>query len=235
MNSWKKKMPDYEIKKWDMTNFDINSVKYVKEACERKKWAPASDYIRLYALYHYGGIYLDSDVFVKKSFDPFLNNECFSAIEYTEQVYKESLSAGLIDKEGNVTDNGLVQIPGMAIQAAVIGSVKGNEYIRECMLHYETEAFIMENGIEHNTQYVLPDAMAFIARNYGFKYVDKEQVLKGGLKLYSSAYFAGYPKLETNESFAIHCCTSSWRPNPFFTKINRYIRRILFIVKNKFT
>ncbi len=234
MDSWKKILPDYQIMKWDTTTFDINSVQYVKEAYERRKWAPAADYIRLYALYNHGGVYLDSDVFVKKSFDSFLNNECFSAIELTEKLYKESLSTGVIDKDGNVLDKKAVRIPGVAIQAAVIGSVKGNEYIRECMLHYESVPFVMENGIEHNSQYVLPDAMAFIAGDYGFKYIDKEQTLKSGLKFYPSVYIAGYPDLETDSTYAIHWCTGSWRTVSVIVKIKRFIKRHLFMRKKRF-
>jgi len=234
IDSWKKAMPDYQIMKWDTDSFDINSVPYVKEACARKKWAPASDYIRLYALYHHGGIYFDSDVFVKKSFDSFLENECFSAIEFSDELYKESLASGLIDSEGRLLDENAVRIPGIAVQAAVIGSNKGNGYIRQCMEHYEKESFILQNGVEHNTQYVLPDAMAFIARKYGFKYVDTEQFLKEGLRFYPSGCIAGFPKLETKLSFAIHYCSSSWRPNPFFTKINRRIRRVLFVTKKRY-
>jgi len=230
MDSWKSVMPDYQIMKWDTTTFDINSVRYVKEAYERKKWAPASDYIRLYALYHHGGIYLDSDVFVEKSFDALLNNECFSSVEFIKKLYNESLSSGLIDKEGRVLSKD-VYIPGLAIQAAVIGSVKGNEYIHECMLHYEKEAFVMENGIEHNTQYVLPNAMAFVAQNYGFEYYDKEQTLRGGVKIYPSVYFAAYPGLETKLTYAIHFCNGSWRTLSFIIKLKNMIRKILFIIK----
>lgn len=71
IESWKEKLPDYAIKKWDTTNFDVTSVPFVKEAYECKKWAFAADYIRLHALYTEGGIYLDSDVRVLKSFDVF--------------------------------------------------------------------------------------------------------------------------------------------------------------------
>ena len=66
IDSWKKKLPNYEIRCWNMDNFDIHSVRFVEEACSVKKWAFAADYIRLYALYTEGGIYLDCDVFVKK-------------------------------------------------------------------------------------------------------------------------------------------------------------------------
>ena len=73
LDSWKEILPDYEIWKWDRKRFDINSVPWTKEAFESKKYAFAADYIRLYALYNYGGIYLDSDVLMYKSFNPLLN------------------------------------------------------------------------------------------------------------------------------------------------------------------
>ena len=72
IDSWKHILPDYEFVCWDTNRFDLNSNKWVKQAFETKKYAFAADYIRLYALYNYGGIYLDSDVLVYKSFDDLL-------------------------------------------------------------------------------------------------------------------------------------------------------------------
>jgi len=77
INSWREHMPDYEIKCWSEDNFDVDSVDWVKEAIEQRKWSLASDYIRHYALYTEGGIYLDTDVKVFKSFDEFLNWDFF--------------------------------------------------------------------------------------------------------------------------------------------------------------
>lgn len=82
MDSWKKVMPDYEWKVWNTENFDVNSVPYVREAFEKRKWAFAADYIRMYALYTEGGIYLDSDVKILKPFDDFLSYSFFSSLEY---------------------------------------------------------------------------------------------------------------------------------------------------------
>ena len=79
IKSWKRKLPDYKIKKWDTHNFDIYSIPFVAEACKMRKWAFACDYIRVYALYTEGGIYLDSDVFVRNSLDFCLANRAFSA------------------------------------------------------------------------------------------------------------------------------------------------------------
>ena len=72
IESWKKQLPEYEYKLWNEDNFDINSVPYVKEAYEARKYAFVTDYVRLYALYHFGGVYMDTDVEVLKPLDLFL-------------------------------------------------------------------------------------------------------------------------------------------------------------------
>lgn len=66
-------LPDYEIVYW----MDENCPKlpFVEECYRWKKWALLADYIRLYALYHFGGIYLDTDVEVLKSFDDLLHDD----------------------------------------------------------------------------------------------------------------------------------------------------------------
>ena len=81
MATWKEHLSDYEFIKWDFNRFDINSSVWVKEAFENKKYAFAADYIRFYALYHMGGIYLDSDVEVLKSFDDLLDLPYFVGAE----------------------------------------------------------------------------------------------------------------------------------------------------------
>ena len=68
IDGWYEKLPDYEFMLWDFNRFDIHSSQWVKEAFSKKKYAFAADYIRLYALYNYGGIYMDMDVEVLKSF-----------------------------------------------------------------------------------------------------------------------------------------------------------------------
>lgn len=73
VESWKNNLPDYEIIKWDLKKFPLEKSIWVRQAYERKKYAFAADYIRLYALVTEGGIYLDSDVEVLKTFDDLLH------------------------------------------------------------------------------------------------------------------------------------------------------------------
>lgn len=81
IESWKKWCPDYEIIEWNEENFDINAHRFCKEAYEAKKYAFVSDVVRLYAIFNYGGIYMDTDVEVIKSLDEFLKHQAFSGFE----------------------------------------------------------------------------------------------------------------------------------------------------------
>ncbi|MFK2496534.1 glycosyltransferase family 32 protein [Bacteroides fragilis] len=86
LESWNKYLPDYEIIEWNESNFPVNSIPYTKEAAAKGKWAFVSDYARFYILYHNGGIYLDTDVQILKSLNPFLKHHSFSGFESKDRV-----------------------------------------------------------------------------------------------------------------------------------------------------
>lgn len=115
--SWRKRLVDYEIIEWNEDRFDINNNIFVKEAYEEKKFAFVSDYVRAYALYNYGGIYLDTDVEVFKNFDQFLDHDSFWGFE--QENY---------------------------IATSTIGAVKGNRLIKLFLDSYEIKKFIREDG-----------------------------------------------------------------------------------------
>lgn len=82
IKSWKKYCPSYEIVEWNEDNFDVSTAPlYVRQAYEAKKWAFVTDYVRLYAMTKYGGIYMDTDVELLKTLDEFLACEAFSGFE----------------------------------------------------------------------------------------------------------------------------------------------------------
>ena len=97
IKTWKKFLPDYEIKEWNESNFDVNQVEFVKQAYENKKWAFVSDYVRIYALYEDGGIYLDTDMKIIKNITHIMNNDmvlgyedsgyCGTAIIYVKEKH----------------------------------------------------------------------------------------------------------------------------------------------------
>ena len=115
VDKWKSILYDYEFIKWDFSRFDINSSTWVKESFENKKYAFAADYIRLFAVYNYGGIYLDMDVEVLKKFDPLLEEEYMFAYESQNNKW---------------------------IEAGCFGAVKHNGFIGCCLERYENRHFI---------------------------------------------------------------------------------------------
>ena len=93
IESWKRMLPDYEIVEWNEDNFDINYNEFTKKAYEEKKWAFVSDVARLWVLYNEGGIYMDTDVEVYQSLDPFLNEEGFTGFEDVHYPVTATLGA----------------------------------------------------------------------------------------------------------------------------------------------
>lgn len=117
IESWKKHCPDYEIIEWNESNFDINSNQYVKQAYENRKFAFVTDYVRLYAMYTYGGVYMDTDVEVVKNLDVFLHHNGFSGFE---------------------SDT--------SIPTGIMASQKGFKLFEYLLSYYDTHSFVNENG-----------------------------------------------------------------------------------------
>lgn len=113
MDSWKENLPDYKIIEWNEQNFNIEKFDFALKAYNAKKWAFVADYCRIWVLYNYGGIYLDTDMEVLKSLDKFIDNECFAGIER--------------DK---------------IINAAILGAKASNEFINKIINYYDNTDFI---------------------------------------------------------------------------------------------
>ncbi|MGN9066978.1 glycosyltransferase family 32 protein [Ligilactobacillus agilis] len=100
INSWRRYLPDYEIRKWDETNLPMAELrkknKFFDKCCKYKLYAFMSDYLRLWILYNYGGIYMDTDVEVIRNFNPLLDNEGFIGYEKGNSEYGEFIGTGVI-------------------------------------------------------------------------------------------------------------------------------------------
>ncbi len=86
ISSWRKYCPDFEIKEWNESNYDIHKHPYMEKAYAEKKWAFVSDYARMDILYRYGGIYLDTDVEVLKDLSPLCEHKAFMGFENLKLV-----------------------------------------------------------------------------------------------------------------------------------------------------
>lgn len=208
--TWKKVLPDYELKLWTMDNFDIHSVPYVEEAVQNRKWAFAADYIRMYALYTEGGIYLDSDVKVLKPFEEFLSYNFFSSMEYHPTQIERDHALDYVNEDGSRKKEGLIS--GIQIQAAVMGAQAGCPFVGEVLEWYKDKHFVYDNG-ELATDVLSPQIYATVAEKYGFKYKDIDQLLKDNMMIFRSEIFAGNKHEATPASYAIHYCAHSWHPS----------------------
>lgn len=97
MNTWKEHMPDWEYLEINESNFDIHFNKYVEDAYNNKAYAFVSDVARIWALYTYGGIYMDTDVIVYQSLEKFLNHDFFTGFENVHYPVTATMGA----KQGN--------------------------------------------------------------------------------------------------------------------------------------
>ena len=231
MDSWKEVMPDYEFKLWNTHNFNIDaSLPYVREAFAYRKWAFVADYIRLYALYTEGGIYLDSDVRVLKRFDCFLNHPFFTSMEYHPFMIERDNSMADIDDEGiRIADK---YISGIELQAAVMGAEKGNLFVKEILDWYKDKHFIKPDGTM-GLDVIAPQIYARIAEKYGLRYKDIDQKLQGDMMVYRSEIFAGNRREATPASYAIHYCENSWNDRAWGEKFRHYWKFFCYLLRSR--
>jgi mannosyltransferase OCH1-like enzyme len=222
IKTWKAIMPDYEVICWNENNFDINSIPFVAETCKAKKYGFTVDYLRLYALYNYGGIYLDTDVLVKRSFDGFLDNDFFSAIEYHPDTVEKENSLSLLDDDGMPKDSSHT-IPGIGMLVAIMGSKKEHPFIKKCLDFYTNYHFILPNG-NYNLK-VAPAIYAEIATVYGFRYKNVLQKIDHDMVFYPSSVLTGDLGEFTETSYALHYCENSWHDRTMYQKIRRKLAK----------
>ena len=186
INSWKKYCPDYEIIEWNEDNFNVNCNQYTKEAYDAKKWAFVTDYVRLFALYNYGGIYLDTDLELIKPIDSFLTYPAFSGFENEYMI-----------------------------PTAIMGSEKGNDWIKSLLKHYDNEHFVSKDGSLNLTTNV--EIITKITKNlYDIELNNTFQMVDGKFALFPNYYFCPKEYFSekitiTEQTYAIHHFSSSWK------------------------
>lgn len=187
INSWKKYCPDYEIREWTEKNFDVTQNLYCQQAYEAKAWGFVPDYIRLWIIYHYGGIYLDTDVQIVRSFNKLLSNKAF---------------AGFERDTGNYVALGLG-----------FGAEPGNPFIKEHMQQYDSLTFINSDGSYNKKP--SPQYTTEILTRYGLgPDCEKIQHLEH-ITIYPTEYFCPMSFQtgiihRTNNTYSIHLYDASW-------------------------
>lgn len=158
MTTWKKCLPDYEFVLWDINKAkdEINNT-FMVEALSERKWAFASDVVRCYAVYKYGGIWLDTDVEVLQSFDRFLHYKMF--------IGREGYSSYQMDGDGRHVFN---------FGSHCFGAEAGHPFLARCLDYYKNRHFLLsrDHTLPESLRYdlkTLPDIQCVLAyREFGY-------------------------------------------------------------------
>lgn len=203
IDSWKKYFPDWEIKEWNESNFDVRCNTYVSQAYDCKKWAFVSDYARFLALKKYGGIYFDTDVEIIRDFTPLLDAEAFSGFE-TEKFINPGLV--LYSKEPN------------------------HPVICATCEYYENARFLDENG--ERIRINVCGIFSKVLEEFDFV-SDGQLQNCGGMILYPKDFFNPFDDAtgllhKTENTYSIHWYDKSWMSSgkKLRNKCTRILHRI---------
>lgn len=193
IESWKKYLPDYEIKRWDESNFDVNIIPYTQQAYEAKKYAFVSDYARLWILYNYGGLYFDTDVELIKPMADIIAAGPFMGCE--NPFKKNGLPASL-----GVN-------PGLGL-----GTNSGHEFYKQLLDLYSNLKFYKPNGAL-NTKTIVEYTTELLCKK-GLLNTPDIQIIDD-IYIYPKEYFCpqdyqtGIIHIQ-NETRSIHHYSASW-------------------------
>lgn len=209
INSWKKHLSDYKLILWNTKNFNIHCNKWVEQAFKCKDYAFVADYVRFYALYSMGGVYLDSDVEVLDSFDNLMQYKSFFGYEYT----------------------GLPE-------AAVLGAEKGCAWLKNALDWYESNQFLNADGNRNRVIAPLILKYAF-EKEISFKLCDDEKphTVEQNLIL-PFEFFSpknGFLGMiyDSENTLCIHHFNSAWLKPGLFRKIKKAVHLALIITLRK--
>lgn len=211
INSWKKFFPDYEIREWNEDNFDVNIIPYTREAYSVNKYAFVSDYARFWILYHYGGLYFDTDVEVIRDMTDIVGAGPFMGCE-------SKFNPKAKDEDVDIN-------PGLGI-----GAVANLDVYREILDYYSTLHFINPDRT-FNVVTVVKHTSRVLCR-HGLRNVPAVQTV-AGINIYPYDYFNPFDNatgkmMKTANTRSIHWYSMTWieNKNPIRTFATRLIHRV---------
>lgn len=206
LETWKRVLPDFEVKLWGYKEAKSIGCKFIDEALAAKKWAFAADVVRFYAVYKEGGIYMDSDIFIKKRFDSFIPEHGF--VTFHEHIQDR-----------------------LQLQAAFFMGEKGNEYCKRVFDYYSKRPFIRPDGTYD--MLISPIVMIDIAKEMGYRAEDVEQHLEHDTIIYPGYYVTPCKKNVTvsPDAFAQHTIYGSWRKRKFGRKVELFVKHFLLTIR----
>ena len=186
ISTWGKYLPEYRIIEWNEDNFDLAGHRFAREAYEAGKYAFVSDYVRVYVIYHYGGIYFDTDIEVRADFTDKLNGAKF-VIAF--------------------------ELP-HSLMTGFFAAQKGNEAVKEILNYYDGTGFYRGDGNMKLTPN--PVIFARETEKFGLKFNGQYQEIGDGMRIFPNEVFGGYNVYDmiytiTDKTVLVHHYTASWR------------------------
>lgn len=182
IESWKKYCPDYYIMEWGNDALKKIDNLYMNQAVEHKKWAFVSDYVRLYALYQYGGIYCDTDLEITQNIDIFLTNDFFMGYELCHNT--------------------------SGYQTAFIGAKKENPIIKDLLDIYQNISFFHHDQLDMTPN---PKRFeSYFKKKFKIKKINPSQTLKLTEKQIIYPYYYFCVPVSQKENYSIHHFNGSW-------------------------
>lgn len=186
IESWKKFLPDYELRLWNEDTFDLDMYPYAREAYENRKFAFVTDVVRLWALEKFGGVYMDTDVEILKPLDDLMNLPAFTG-------YEASLS--------NAPVTGLM------------ASAAHGVWVKEQLAYYDGRHFVKEDGSLDMTTNTI--TISRIMQEGGFVIDGKYGVYKNDMHVFPVDYFCPLTSTRvlkcTKNTYCIHHFAGSWQ------------------------
>ena len=210
IKGWKKLMPDYQIMRWDESNFDYNRYKASQNAYKVKQYALVSDVCRYNVLAEYGGIYLDTDVEVFQRLDRFLDCNFFSGIELYPEFEMEHIAENYLNEDGTakVFDT---DVPRMEILTSSMACAKGNEMI-SAIRDFHNQVDADENWALNYREHVNNDRLvARYLTHYGFRYKNETQHLEDDMVVYETGIFGHRYCPDERSEVSYHHNAAVWR------------------------
>lgn len=184
--TWREYLPEYEIREWNESNFRLEEHPFALEAYEAGKYAFVSDYVRVYAMYHCGGIYFDTDIEVRRDFTDRLDGAKFViAFELPD-----------------------------ALMTGFFAAQKKNPVVKEILDYYDGIHFYKEDGSWQMTPN--PIIFTEKAVKYGLKLNGRYQEIGDGMRIFPNEVFGAYNVYDmvytiTEETLLVHHYTATWR------------------------
>lgn len=219
VETWKKYHPDYEVVRWDESNFDMDDLpEYIKTATDDCCYAILSDYARAKILYENGGWYLDTDVEVLQSFfDRYSEYNMVTPVEYSVDEKNEHdfnrFYRYLIDDEGHRNNGEDGFISGVAVCMSMIGAQPHCQALLDIMKSYDTIDYEKRDypGCLFGGP-IGPQIYAKALEKYGYVYLPKEQHLEDNILITGTEIMRNGEDENTYDGVtcAVHRCTFSW-------------------------